>query len=135
MKLCEIATPVAFDVDALQEKYSYGHCMYLALAMHDLLGWEIEAVINEDDPNRPYVAHAWVNEPGTSRDLDIYGFGGAQDFFSDGPRRTFSRGQFIRYVNETSSAPATGLFPRHDELEEAARVVRDYMTPTFKLSK
>lgn len=45
--------------DALQEYYTYGHCMDLAIAFHRLYGFEIEATI-VDDKAGSWIGHAWV---------------------------------------------------------------------------
>ncbi len=121
---------VGLNEDELHEKYSYGYCPYLAVAMHDVLGWQIEGYITEDKTGK-FIDHAWVNDP-HGRDIDIYGFGGAQDFYSlgGGERHLFDREEFINFVN---GYIYDRNFPEQEEYKKAVRVVHEYMIPIFNL--
>lgn len=60
------------------EKYSCGCCMWLAAAIHNLMGWPMEAILQRD-LDTVWIVHAWVLAPNGSR-VDILGFDGADDF-------------------------------------------------------
>ncbi len=56
-------------VDQLQEYYSCGNCMYLAIAFHRLYGYSIEATL-VDCIDGEYIGHAWArNDCGQCIDI------------------------------------------------------------------
>jgi len=57
------------------QTYSYGSCMWLALAAHARTGWPLEVCLDEDQ----FISHAWVRMP-DGRTFDVAGPGGAEDF-------------------------------------------------------
>jgi hypothetical protein len=61
-----------------RERFSYGQCMWFALAVHARTGWPLEAVRHEDGS----IDHAWVRLP-DGRTFDVAGPNGAEDFISD----------------------------------------------------
>lgn len=64
--------------EAERETYSYGQCMWFALAVHDRMGWPLEVVLDPDGS----IGHAWVRLP-DGRSFDVVGPGGAEDFIDD----------------------------------------------------
>jgi hypothetical protein len=58
--------------EAVVEQYSYGDCMWLALAMHKRFGWPIRCQMHRDDEHGDYVAHAYCVMP-DGREVDILG--------------------------------------------------------------
>lgn len=60
-----------------RETYSYGQCMWFAIAVHDRTGWPIEAVLDDQGS----IGHAWVRMP-QGQTFDVAGPGGAEDFIT-----------------------------------------------------
>lgn len=59
------------SLDEIQEYYTYGNCMYLAIALNRIYGFEIQAaIVNQDSVN--WIGHAWVKLPGGNY-IDIMG--------------------------------------------------------------
>ena len=46
-----------------RERFSYGQCMWFALATHQRMGWPMEAVLDEAG----WIAHAWTRMPAGAR--------------------------------------------------------------------
>jgi hypothetical protein len=61
-----------------RERFSYGQCMWFALATHQRMGWSLEVTL--DDAG--WIAHAWTRMP-DGRTFDVAGPDGAEDFISD----------------------------------------------------
>ena len=61
-----------------RERFSYGQCMWFALATHQRMGWPMEAVLDEAG----WIAHAWTRMP-DGRTFDVAGPDGAEDFIAD----------------------------------------------------
>lgn len=57
--------------DQLQEYYSCGNCMYLAIAFHRLYGYSIEAAI-VDEVDGSFIGHAWARTS-SGQCIDIMG--------------------------------------------------------------
>lgn len=79
------------------EEYSYGKCMWFALALHDLTQWPIQAILDNDG----YIGHSWVVMP-TGECLDVSGLNGAQDFIQFNPEgiKNFSRQEFTQLISQ-----------------------------------
>mgnify|MGYP006894117894 CR=1 FL=1 len=60
-----------------RERYSYGQCMWFALAVHDRTGWPLEVVLDEEG----FIEHAWARMP-DGQTFDVMGPGGAEDFIA-----------------------------------------------------
>lgn len=58
--------------------FSYGNCMWFALAAHERTGWPLELVL--DDAG--FIGHAWVRMP-NGDSFDVAGRNGADDFIED----------------------------------------------------
>jgi hypothetical protein len=79
--------------DSVVEAYSYGKCMWFAIAAHDRHGWPIEAIFEDGA-----VSHAWVRMP-DGRSFDISGPNGAEDFIQfGGSIRKLSRDAMVGIV-------------------------------------
>jgi hypothetical protein len=65
-----------YDYEALRDKlneyYSNGHCMDLAIALHRRFGFEIQASITIEPSGEEWIGHAWVKLPDGNL-LDIMG--------------------------------------------------------------
>ena len=61
-----------------RERFSYGQCMWFALATHQRMGWPLEVVLDEAG----WIAHAWTRMP-DGRTFDVAGPNGAEDFITD----------------------------------------------------
>ena len=105
----------------LLEKYFTGSCMFLAVALHDALGWEIRANVDSDDKGN-WIDHAWaVNSTGVAVDIDGVHSSDDPTEFSSPLKRNLSR-ESIRTL--------TGLSKESFEtqVEAASCVARDYKT-------
>lgn len=60
------------------QTFSYGHCMWFALATHERTGWPLEVVLDDGG----FIGHAWVRMPDGSS-FDVAGRNGADDFIDD----------------------------------------------------
>lgn len=99
------------------ETYSYGKCMWLALALHDRFGWPIVADIDDG----PDLAHAFVVHP-SGLEVDVCGFQTRCDRF--GTRCTsMSREELVRFLAATNDTTEEEIWARyHQERPEAERV-------------
>lgn len=61
-----------------RERFSYGQCMWFALATHQRMGWPLEVILDEAG----FIAHAWTRLP-DGRTFDVAGPDGAEDFIAD----------------------------------------------------
>ena len=95
------------------EEYSSGKCMWFAVALHRILGWDIRATIEIDTiVGRSYLGHAWVESPTRER-LDIAGPKGPEDFLQWGdPVVRFTEEEFARFLGGINEA----------EVERARRI-------------
>jgi hypothetical protein len=98
--------------DEEMEKYSYGCCMYFALAVHDNTGWQLEVLL---EPEEDLISHAYLRLP-DGRTFDIVGLDGADDYdVENNPRaRQVSRDELVSLFSigiedyaETKMAEAT----------------------------
>lgn len=79
------------------EKFSYGQCMWFALATHQKTGWPIEVVFDEAG----HIDHAWTRMP-DGRTFDVAGPGGAEDFIIDTSAiRSVSLEELVSLAGET----------------------------------
>lgn len=60
------------------QTFSYGQCMWFALAAHERTGWPLEVVLDDGG----FIGHAWVRMP-DGDSLDVAGRNGADDFIED----------------------------------------------------
>lgn len=60
------------------QTFSYGHCMWFALAAHERTGWPLEVVLDDGG----FIGHAWVRMP-DGDSFDVAGRNGAEDFIDD----------------------------------------------------
>lgn len=58
-------------LDKIQERYTYGHCMDLAIAFHRLYGFEIQVTLVLDK-DKSWIGHAWASRKDGSF-LDVMG--------------------------------------------------------------
>ena len=92
--------------------FSYGACMWFALAAHRRHQWPLEAVLDEDG----YLSHAWVRLP-SGETFDVAGINGAEDFIVDPSQIVaLTQEELIRlsgnHVNEEDVKRATDLLIR-----------------------
>jgi hypothetical protein len=99
--------------------------MWLALALHDALGWQICAQIETPGTPQEYIAHAYVRSP-TGVEVDILGLqpDGVDQFAPT--VRCFSRRGFVRYIVRTSGRSFSSAEARR-HLEEARKVLYRYI--------
>ncbi len=98
-----------------RERFSYGHCMWFALATHERMGWPLEVVLDE----ARLIAHAWTRLP-DGRTFDVAGPDGAEDFIVDP--------QAVRPVTADELVVLAGGTVDTAAMTEAARVL-DAMLP------
>ncbi len=114
--------------DEISEKYSSGGCVWLALALHDLYGWQIVAQI-ERDPSA-WVAHAFVRRP-DGCEVDVLGVQGQVDIFSP-EEATFSRCDFVRFLAKSNDVSVGDIEREYlTEKPEALRFIERYLWPAF----
>lgn len=106
--------------EEIMEKYSYGYCTRLAIALSKKLGWPI-MVGYEGNEGEMYIAHAWVEAP-DGRGLDISGWDGYKDF-----ENRFTAG--VRRLDWQDLAEYTGT--TEPEIAEAMEVVDKYVIPAY----
>lgn len=116
-------------VTELNDLYSSGRCMFLAVALKRLFNYEMQAAIQRDEQGE-YIAHAWVKMPNGNL-LDIGGqYPEAMNPYSDTV--------FGRRVNNLTEAHLKTYLPTTDgyekEVIEAMKVVRDFLLPTHQFS-
>jgi hypothetical protein len=91
------------------EVYSYGKCMWFAVAAHDKTGWPIEVLRGRNGE----IDHAWVRMP-TGQTFDVAGINGADDMIQFDPLAVerVSRDSLMALSSECG-----------DEVRKAARVL------------
>lgn len=114
----------------INEKYSQGYCMFLAVALKRLFNYEIQACI-ETDVAGEYIAHAWAVLP-NGNILDIDGEYPESMNAYDGK-------VWGKRVNNLSETQLKTYLPTQDRYErdvlEAMKVVRDYLLPKYRFSE
>jgi hypothetical protein len=102
--------------DEVVECYSYGNCMWLALALHRNLGWPMEAII---DRAEEHIVHAWAVRPDGAR-IDILGPSGPGDFIQESA--------VIESLSESALSVITDGVDEED-VAEAWEVAQRYVLP------
>ena len=103
--------------ESLVEEYSYGRCMWLALAFHQRYGWPITAEVDVLPSGERYVSHSWVTMP-DGREVDIFGPQTKVDRFGGREIRVSPR-EMLNIVGETSNvlhAEVAAEIARADEV-------------------
>lgn len=117
-------------IELLNERYCYGHCMDLAIALHRAYGYTIQASMVESK----WVGHAWAQLPdGKFLDiLDIYTDCDELESFGDGECT-------ITFSDEDSFISSLEI--KEEEFESfkkdlaiAQEVISLYLAPKFGLS-
>lgn len=112
--------------EAVSTEYSYGKCMWLALALHEQYGWPIWGQFDVLPDGQEYIAHAYVVMP-DGREVDILGPQNEVDLFSAGsPRQICS--ESIRALADSESELTAAL-------REANEVMRKYVSPSLAVKK
>lgn len=122
--------------DAVEEKYSHGDCVWLALAMNKHFGWPIMAQMERRD-GREYVAHAYCIMP-DGREIDILGPQTKVDIWTSdyqlwAPQAFFSHLMAERKANDRAMGRrATNMHAWVDEkLEQATSDMKRYVLPAI----
>jgi hypothetical protein len=114
--------------DSVSEKYSYGGCIWMALALHDRYGWPIYAQVEDDGTPDQYVAHAYVRHP-NGTEVDVLGPQSSVDQFASTVRR-MSRREFVGFVADTNrTEPADIEREYRSERRGADAVIDRYIEP------
>lgn len=110
----------------IYEEYSYGKCMILSLALNDIKGWKIEAVLN---PDYGHIDHSWVVDD-HGRAIDIIGPQKRENIAAEYGHQVsdiqqYSREEFVELINQTGNGkPITD-----NEISEARKVALKYVLP------
>ena len=116
-------------IEEMKEIYMSGRCMFLAIALKRLFGYEMQACIETDNVGE-YIAHAWVKMP-NGNILDIDG---------EYPEsmNAYNGEAFGRRENDLSEAAMKSYMTSTEgyekDVREAMGVVRDYLLPTYNFS-
>jgi hypothetical protein len=103
------------------ERYSYGQCMFLAMALNRRFDWPIKAVFSEGTSG--YLRHAWIEHP-CGKSLDIAGWDGHRDFLVPGST--------IQHVGGWEMLAARlGISVGDDRLSDAEAVMDAYIIPGY----
>lgn len=114
--------------DSVSEKYSYGKCVWMALALHDRYGWPIYAQVDGNGTPDQYVAHAYVRHP-NGMEVDVLGPQTMVDQFASTVRR-MSRHDFVGFVADTNrTEPADIEREYRSERRDAEAVIDKYIEP------
>lgn len=124
-----LASEIKDPPDAVAEEYSYGKCIWLALALHDRYRWPLYAQIEREPSIGEYVSHAYVKHP-SGTEIDILGPQDQVDSFSTIVRR-LSRQDFIDFVESTNKGEDVETEYRH-ERAEANRMIDLYIEPKLE---
>ncbi len=120
-QLEERRCPSAMEIpEEVSTEYSYGKCMWLALALHERYGWPIWCQFDVLPDGEEYIAHAYVVMP-DGREVDILGPQNEVDLFSSGPPRQVSP-DYIRSLADSDAELMTAM-------SEANEVMRKYVSP------
>jgi hypothetical protein len=120
-------------IEELKEKYMAGSCMYLAVALNRLFGYEMQACL-ETDSVGTYISHAYVKIP-NGKILDIDGDYPESQNAYDGK----GFGERVNGLTESDMKRYMGHEKNEDnayerQVLEAMKVVRDYLLPTYQFS-
>jgi hypothetical protein len=139
----------------LEERFRFGGCYQMAIALADRLGWEVEALVADMRPRgrAPYrhVVHAWVVDP-EGRAFDAAGWldrATLPDDFLGCPRDGYAgssvvpvgdagafRALLVEYYNASSWQPDAWAAHEMDRtmaemVDEAGRAADDYVIPRW----
>lgn len=109
--------------DSVVEQYSYGDCMWLALAMNARFGWPIYAQMHRDAEHGDYVAHAYCKMP-DGREIDILGPPDRVDIWTNDTQQ-WDPAELLKTM-ETRPAQIA------HKLAEANAAVEHYIVPKLK---
>lgn len=104
------------------EQYSYGDCMWLALALHNRYGWPIRAQMHRDAVHGDYVAHAYCVMP-DGRECDILGPQEHVDPFGDDVQDWDAKELLATMVTDPSGPVV------NSKLADADAVIDRYIVP------
>lgn len=119
------------ELARILEKYSYGYCIWLTLALHDKYGWDIYAqieIIKEQRKSHNYISHSYVVMP-NGYEVDIYGPQEKVDRFTNKIVK-LTRKQFVKLINE-SSPNSDVEFEYQRAKEEVDNVISILLEPMF----
>ncbi len=118
------------ELEDILEKYSYGYCIWLTLALHDRYGWDIYAQIDfiGNKQRNKYISHSFVTMP-NGYEVDIYGPQEKVDRFTDNIVK-LTRKQFLNLISESS--PNSDIeFEYQRVKEEVDSVIDVLLEPMF----
>lgn len=116
------------SINDLEDLYMTGRCMFLAIALHRLYGYEIQAHIDEDYHGE-YIGHAWVIA--NNKILDILGPYDESTCYSHGMNTDYR-------INGMTESDLKRFLPTLEnynlEVKAALNVAKKYLIPTYQLS-
>ena len=114
----------ATALDKLQERYTCGHCMDLAIAFHRLYGFEIQATLVLDK-DKTWIGHAWVSSKDGSF-LDVMGLYGDSielESFGDKVIRGLDEKDLYKYMDKP---------PLEKDINQALILAKCIMNASFR---
>lgn len=116
--------------DDVVERYSYGRCVWLALALNLRYGWPIFAQVEGRGTPHEYAAHAYVRHP-SGVEIDVLGPQDRVDVFASDTVSFRSPDDFLSYIRETQTV-GKRMIPDAEiarELFDADEVIGRYIEP------
>ena len=113
------------ELEDILEKYSYGYCIWLTLALHDRYGWDIYAQIDfiGNKQRNKYISHSFVTMP-NGYEVDIYGPQEKVDRFTDNIVK-LTRKQFLNLISESN--PNSDIEFKYQRVKEEVDSVIDVL--------
>lgn len=118
------------ELEHILEKYSYGYCIWLTLALHDRYGWDIYAQIDfiGNKQRNKYISHSFVTMP-NGYEVDIYVPQEKVDRFTENIVK-LNRKQFIALLSKAS--PGSDIEIEYQKVkEEVDNVINVLLEPMF----
>jgi len=111
----------AAQLDELESAFYCGSCMYLAIALHRLYGYPIQARFLDDDT----LEHAWVRSPDGDV-IDIMGKFPPEMLGFEVTHEDLDEGKFKCYIE-------AGVEVEWDEapIEESIKIIEQYLLPRY----
>ena len=107
--------------EVIKTKYTSGHCMFLAIALNRLYGYEIAAYVDDCKiEQRPYIAHSYAIT-NCGKEVDIYGY---QHSVDQRPGSKVRKGMTESDLKELFCGEPISNQDYEDAIQDAIDVVR-----------
>jgi hypothetical protein len=109
--------------DEVVESYSYGKCVWLAIALYEAYGWPIYVEMDRLPDGEAYVSHAHNKHP-SGLEIDILGPQTEVD--------SFGGGRIEGPLDPAGLAKIGGFRVDREKVNEAAHIMRRYVDPALR---